>query len=106
MVLSERVWETCKCCGKNEKLLQEAVFGCDNCTAQLSGERLAVWIHGSDEGGRTFDLCSWACVFAFLRNYQPQTDEFVSLPFLSFGDMPDGARAEDFFKLVSTAFSN
>ena len=102
MIISERVWETCGCCGKNEKLLKEAEYGCDNCRGSIDGENLRLSCHRMSEGADYFEFCSWLCVFQFVSTIPHDKYDFLSLPLVSYRDMPSGRAVKDFLHQVST----
>ena len=102
MIIKEREWNTCSCCG-SRKLKSEEVYGCDECRKEIDLNQpdrahleAAVFHHGSES--KHLHFCSWRCVIKGLRKVK--TDHFISLPFLLYDEAGKGLRARDFFALL------
>ncbi len=100
MFLTERVYESCKCCGKSGKLLKEETYGCNECRKEIDidGSRLEVTVFSNTNAAERRHFCSWKCVVKNIRKIK--TDYFVSLPYLLYDDAPKGMRVADFIKLL------
>ena len=105
MIISERVWESCECCGKNKQLLKEAEYGCDNCRKPVDGENLRLSCHRMSEGADYFEFCSWKCCLEYVSKISWYEYDFLSLPLLSYRYMPEGRTVKNFTELVSTGIS-
>lgn len=103
MKLAEQEWEKCSSCGRNEKIIRQETYGCDNCLKTIDMNKkgveyldVAIFSHTKNTEHRQY--CSWKCCINDLRSVK--TDYFISLPFLTFDAVNKGMRAQDFFKLV------
>ena len=97
MKLRERKWASCPTCNCRTELLEEELFGCDNCQKQFNEETLRFTVFHKDIEAEDFQFCSWACVLEKLK--ETKTDSFISLPYLSFDAEKEGQTPQDFFAL-------
>ena len=100
MKLKERKWSICSKCGHNLKIIQEESYGCDLCkkTMKEGSSRLEIIIFQRSLEPIHHQLCSWKCVFKFLRKVK--SDYFVNLPYLSFDEKTKGKTVSDFWKCI------
>lgn len=104
MKIKDRVYEICDKCGNNINLLQNEVWGCDNCGKEFDEShcRLNATIFYKQKEEDTLEFCSWKCAIEKLKTIK--TDNFIDLPYLAFDDLEgfyqDGSLAKDFFELL------
>ncbi len=103
MKLTDRVYETCPTCNRQELVAHET-YGCEVCQRVLSGDgpylEVTVFYNGDRDTDRLI-YCSWEHVLAHLPSIQ--TDHFISLPYLSYDEVTPGIRARDFFVALNRA---
>lgn len=102
MILKIREWAKCPTCGRNEKLIQDDVYGCDNCKNQIGkkpgSDYLRMTVFHKDGNSEYCHLCSWECVFKKLKKLK--TDYFIELPFLTFDTNSKKMMVKDFWKAI------
>jgi hypothetical protein len=102
MKIEDRVYEKCKCCGTNVKLIKEEIYRCDNCEKELDVNHIPLDFTVFYKDGRTtrYDVCSWKCFAAIIKTVK--SDYFVNMPMLHYDkdEYPKGAYAKDFLALL------
>ena len=102
MLLKDRAWETCKCCGTRTGLVSKEEYVCDFCKSVIGENHLETKVFhqpGLNEV-ETLQFCSWECALRKIRTLK--TDYFINLPYLSFDNSKDkGQTARDFWKAVA-----
>jgi len=101
MLLKDIEFEKCPTCGAHRKVLQERVYGCDQCKKTInlnakSTDWLEVTIFHHNKEADHLQLCSWKCVLKLLPKLKG--DYFISLPFLHYDMGSPQTRASAFFK--------
>lgn len=116
MIIQERQWSECICCGRRDKLLQEELYGCDQCKKEIDlinpdvdkTLRLKVVYHGS-RSGEFLHFCSWFCVLKFLKRFKKteyyEDGSFISLPFVNYDHSAIGVRYQDFFAAMKQLYA-
>lgn len=99
-ILKEAVWETCSHCD-SRKRISDAQRGCDTCKKIFADDEafLQFTVFSHDDDAYEVDSCSWNCALTALGKVE--TDYFVTMPMLHYDDMPEGARAQDFFTAIA-----
>ncbi len=105
MIRKERKFKTCKECGHREMISDEE-YGCDNCGNPIDFDdpneadylRTQVFYHEKGHS-ESLHFCSWNCVFQKLRTIK--TDDFISLPYLSFEIKNKKINAEGFWEAIN-----
>ena len=106
MIIQKAKWKKCGECGRNDELIQQELFGCDNCKKKFGsakdgmGDYLELTVHEHNGKHHRMEFCSWGCVFKKLKTVK--TDYFVSLPFLNFDVKTKGQTPKDFWKAIKT----
>ena len=104
MIIQKRKWDTCPTCKRNNKVIQDELYGCDNCKKRIGGQTngmddyLEVIVHNHNKESERLQFCSWICVFEKLKTIK--TNYFISLPYLGFDIKTKGQRVEDFWKAI------
>ena len=101
MLLEDTKYEKCESCGAHKRVIQEAIYGCDNCKKVIDLNKkyddcLEIMIFHHNEETDRLQLCSWKCVFKILPKLK--TDYFISLPYLSYDKQNPRTRPSAFFK--------
>lgn len=104
MIIKEREYKVCKECGHREMISDEE-YGCDNCGKPMAfdNEEEADYLrtqvfHIKKDHADQLHFCSWSCVFQKLKTIK--TDDFISLPYLSFEIKNKKINAEGFWEAV------
>lgn len=103
MLLKERKYKKCATCDQTTSLIQDEVYGCDECLKEIdmndpeSNYLDAAIFHHKDRN-ESKHYCSWKCALTNLRKVK--TDYFIKLPFLNFDSTKKGLRPQDFFALM------
>jgi hypothetical protein len=102
MLIREAEWKVCPTCKRKEHIIKEEAYGCDCCKKIIDlnngDEYLRVQVFQTGGETSTYYLCSWKCVFKFLKTVK--SDYFISLPFLSFKERGKGMAVKDFWKCI------
>ena len=97
MIIQEKEWSACECCGARGKIIKEERVGCDNCgndiTDLLYGAvqnkyaetlQLTVFYKRGIDSAKHLHFCSWKCLFKKLPNIiKEEGFDFLNLPYLS-----------------------
>lgn len=106
MIIQKREYQKCKCCGRNEKMIQDELYGCDNCKKEIGDatkgltDYLEITAHYQKGDSKRLHFCSWSCALTKLKKLK--TDYFISLPFLSFDNKVKGQRPSDFWDAIDS----
>ena len=98
MLLKDRVWNVCECCGTPTTLASETEYGCDECGKAIEEDYLRVGVFFKNNTNQELHLCSWKCVFEKLSRID--TYHFIDLPMLAFDEELYGQRSVDFWDAV------
>ena len=98
MLIKDRVWNVCECCGTRKSLISEAEYGCDECGKAIGEDYLRVGLFFKNNTNKELHLCSWKCILKKLS--YTDTDNFIDLPVLAFDEDIDGQRAMDFWDAI------
>lgn len=101
MIIKERVYQECKCCG-SRKMVSDEEYGCDNCGKPIDmfngDNHLGATVHWRDKDAEGLHFCSWRCTFSKLSTVN--TDYFISWPLVSFDESHPDRDAAAFWQAV------
>lgn len=99
MLIKEVQYNYCECCGSNNGIKTEAVYGCDECKTPFNdSNRLEVTVFMKADYSIAYSFCSWKCVFANLPTIE--CDSFITLPLVQFKDGEGDGTAAELFELL------
>src|SRR3990167_5642438 len=113
MKLRDRTFEktTCRLCNHTKsKLILEESYGCDWCEKPIDdlieaghkntkySEYLSITVFSNHTESKSYEFCSWKCVFAKLRTIK--CNYFVSLPYVTYEKTTPGQTPEDLFRCL------
>ena len=108
MILKERKYKKCECCGTS-KLVSDESYGCDGCKKPIDdllqnnnknfADYLEVTVFNNNTSDAThLHFCSWECVFNKLNTIK--ADRFITLPYLTYEKTVKGQTVKDFWKAI------
>ena len=107
MELSPAKYKRCKSCKSVVRQIADVVYGCDECKKKISfksngkshHDHLEITVFMHNQEAQHLHFCSWKCVFKKLKTVK--SDNFISLPFLTFeSDVVSGQTVDDFLACI------
>jgi len=101
MIIKERKFRECPECG-SKKLIKDEEYGCDACKSPIilgkHDTYLSLTLFKRSDENKSYHFCSWECVFKKLKTLK--TDDFISLPYLSFDERNKKRGCEGFWEAI------